>query len=239
MLAYRPAARMNGPVLADLRDLVEGALLVFAALFPIVNPIGLSPLFLVMTKGYPPEIRAVLAKRIARNSLVLLLSSLFIGSYVLDFFGLSVPIVQVAGSIVLCTLGWNLLQAPDPAPRPELGGEAAQSPEEMLRHAFYPLTLPLTVGPGSISVAIALGANRPYAVRPLLLGVAGQLLGALAVALAVYLCYRYAERILRALGPTGTSVALRLSAFILLCIGVQIGWNGVRALAATLPAAAR
>jgi multiple antibiotic resistance protein len=98
--------------------------------------------------------------------------------------------------------------------------------------AFYPMTMPLTVGPGSISVALTLGANPPPGFRSLLLTVLAHAAGILLVAVGVFLCYRYADRILRKLGATGTSVVVRLSAFILLCIGVQICWNGVHALIA-------
>jgi multiple antibiotic resistance protein len=98
------------------------------------------------------------------------------------------------------------------------------------QQAFYPMTMPLTVGPGSISVALTLGANPPPGFRSLLLTVLAHTIGILLVALGVYLCYRYAEVILRKLGPTGTGVVVRLTAFILLCIGVQICWNGVHAL---------
>ena len=99
--------------------------------------------------------------------------------------------------------------------------------------------MPLTVGPGSISVALTLGANPPRGLRPLVATSLAHALGILIIALSVYLCYRYADRILRRLGPTGTSVVVRLSAFILLCIGVQIGWNGLQALlVSTFPNAA-
>jgi len=92
------------------------------------------------------------------------------------------------------------------------------------------MTMPLTVGPGSISVALTLGANPPSGTRPLFLTALAHATGILIVALSVYLCYRYAERILRSLGPTGSSVLVRLTAFILLCIGVQIAWNGIHGL---------
>jgi multiple antibiotic resistance protein len=107
------------------------------------------------------------------------------------------------------------------------------NPDDLTQRAFYPMTMPLTVGPGSISVALTLGANPPTGFRPLLVTALAHAVGILLVAMGVYLCYRYAEQILRRLGRTGTSVVVRLSAFILLCIGVQICWNGVRGLIAS------
>ena len=86
--------------------------------------------------------------------------------------------------------------------------------------------MPLIVGPGSISVAITIGANRSHGVRTLIVDSLAQASGVFLVALAIFVTLRYADRILRRLGATGSAVLLRLSAFILLCIGVQIMWNG-------------
>jgi multiple antibiotic resistance protein len=102
--------------------------------------------------------------------------------------------------------------------------------------AFYPMTLPLTVGPGSISIAITLGAQVPRGVSAWTVSILGAALGAAVLALTIWLLFRNAERLTRALGATGTQVLLRLSAFILLCIGVQICWSGALALVGTLPA---
>jgi multiple antibiotic resistance protein len=220
-------------VSSDIREIVERALLMVAAILPIVNPIGSAPLFLAMTAD-APELRAPLAKRIGINAFLLLVISVFVGTYVLDFLGLSVPVVQVAGGILVCAMGWRLLAQENPE---HVTGAAAPSAAEIWSRAFYPLTLPLTVGPGSISVAITIGANHARGVRSLFNNAVGQLLASLVIALSIYLCFRYAGRMLQLIGATGTSVVLRLSAFILLCIGVQIAWNGASALLSTLPVA--
>ena len=110
---------------------------------------------------------------------------------------------------------------------------------EIASRAFYPLTLPLTVGPGTISIAITIGAHHPQSMRSLLVNGTADAIGAALIAATVFVCYRYADRILRVLGETGTSVLIRLSAFILLCIGVQIFWTGASALLATVAAACR
>lgn len=218
----------------NLRLLVEGVLLVVAALFPIVNPVGGAPVFFAMTGDVSPALRATLAQRVAVNAFLLMLGSMLIGTYVLDFFGLSIPIVQVAGGIVVCAAGWDLLRQDSTT----LGAaHVAPGPASAIAsRAFYPLTLPLTVGPGSISVAITIGANHPRTVQDALVNGTADALGALLVAASVFVCYRYADRLQRALGESGTSVVVRLSAFILLCIGVQILWNGASALLSALPA---
>jgi multiple antibiotic resistance protein len=216
---------------ADLRQILESTLLAYAALFPIVNPIGGAPVFLAMTADCSPAVRAMLVQRIAVNAFVLMLASVFIGTYVLEFFGLSLPIVQVAGGIVVAAAGWALIK-----PGAEPPSERASPPPatEIATRAFYPLTLPLTVGPGSITVAITLGANHPGPVRALVGHGIGNFIGVTLVAATIFVCYRYAERMLGRLGATGTSVVVRLSAFILFCIGVGIAWNGVRGLLASV-----
>ena len=218
----------------DFRQFVESMLLSLAALLPIVNPLGAAPVYLAKTVDLTPAEHAYLSRRVAINCFLLLLASLLIGAYVLDFFGLSVPIVQVAGGLVVCSLAWALLNEPDE--RIEWVHDAAKAitRPDLRTRAFYPLTLPLIVGPGSISVAITIGANQSQNVRSLIVNSAAHITSMLIVAIAIFVSLRYAETIIRRLGPTGTAVMLRLSAFILLCIGVQILWNGASALWRTL-----
>jgi multiple antibiotic resistance protein len=217
----------------DLRHFAETVLLAVGALLPIVDPLGGAPIYLAMTAGLRPEERGPMAKAVAINSFLLLIASTLVGAYVLDFFGLSIPAVQVAGGIVVCAIAWSLLNNPNSPAALARNQAPPVSPDDLRQRAFYPLTMPLTVGPGSISVALTLGANPAQGARSLIVTALAHALGILLVALSVYLCYRYADRILRRLGPTGTSVVVRLSAFILLCIGVQICWNGVHALLAS------
>ena len=218
-------------VVGTLHQFAEVAFLAIAALFAIVNPLGGAPIFLAKTADLSSSERATVARLVATYGFLLLAGATLIGSHVLDFFDVSIPVVQVAGGLVVCSIGWALLNQPN-SPIAK-SGDAAVAKEDPRERAFYPLTMPLTVGPGSISVAITLAANAGEK-RRLLFTILAHLTGMLIVALSVYLCYRYADRILKRLGPTGTIVLVRLSAFILLCIGVQICWNGVHALVAPL-----
>ena len=220
------------PILTAILHFGSIVTLAVGALLPIVDPLGGAPIYLAMTVGLTNAQRSRMAKAVAVNSFLLLIASALIGAYVLDFFGVSIPSVQVAGGIVVCLVGWQLLNSPNVQPAVDRSAATALSPEDLSQRAFYPMTMPLTVGPGSISVALTLGANPPPGFRPLLLTAVAHAVGILLVALGVYFCYRYADVILRRLGPTGTGVVVRLSAFILLCIGVQICWNGVHSLIA-------
>lgn len=225
------------PLAPEVRQFLEPLLLAVAALLPIVNPLGGAPIFLAKTADLTGAEHDDLARRVAINCFVLLIVSTFIGAYVLDFFGLSIPAVQVAGGAVVCAMGWNLLNEPDRPPTAAQDAARANTPTDLARRAFYPLTMPLTVGPGSMSVAITLGANPSPDVRTLIATSVAHVIGILIVVLTVFLCYRYADRMLRRLGDVGTVIVSRLMAFILLCIGVQILWNGIAGLIATLHAA--
>jgi len=207
-------------------------LLVLSALFPIVNPLGGSPIFLARTTGYPADASRTLAQKIALNSFFLLVGSYFIGTYILEFFGISLPVVQVGGGLIVISTGWAMLKQGGGDERREL--HQGIQPSDLYSQAFYPLTLPLTVGPGSISVAITLGANaaRHRPVHLLAMGVA--LVASALIALSIYLCYAFAGRLAQVLGVTGMSVMMRLSSFLLVCIGVQIVWNGASSLFTSL-----
>lgn len=200
-------------------------LLTYAALFPIVNPFGSAPLFLSLTQFCTDRQRVTLAGGVAINSFFLLLGSLFVGSYVLELFGISLPVVRIAGGLLVAAFGWRLVNSELAVSTDHASASASAS--KMLPDAFYPLTMPLTVGPGSMSVAITLGSQKPRGgfEQVMLLGSAA-ILGVLAIVATVYVSYRFAQRFTSFLGQTGTNVVIRLSSFILLCIGIQILWSG-------------
>lgn len=208
------------------RDFAEGVLLVIGALLPIVNPVGNAPVFLAMTATADLATRARLARKIAINGFILLMGSLFLGNLVLEFFGVSIPVVQVAGGFIVCKLGWSMLAEVDV----DTTASATATVDTHDAKAFYPLTLPLTVGPGAISVAVTIGANFPSTVQPYIADALSAVVGAVLVCAAIFGCYRYAQRLGDLVGANGTMVLMRLSAFILFCIGVQITWNGASTL---------
>jgi len=214
-------------------ELLRVLLLTVGALFPIVNPLGNAPIFLLLTRDFPSSSRTVFARKIALNSFVLLVVSILIGTHILAFFGISLPVVQVGGGLMVIANGWSLLNSKDHE-EARRRKENPPDPVDVSSRAFYPLTLPLTVGPGSISVAITVGANRPQGAEAAWTTWAAELVGPAIIALTIYLSYRFAERLGRALGDAGMNVVLRLSSFILVCIGVQIVWNGASALLRSL-----
>jgi len=216
----------------SIAELTRMTLLIIGALFPIVNSPENIPIFLTLTSGLRSEDRSVLARKIAINGFILLIVSVLIGTHVLAFFGISLPVVQVGGGMVVVAAGWKLLSRSDDDPSPSPLKVANSS--YLSQRAFYPLTLPLTVGPGSISVAIAVGANRPAVSAAVWSLPVAALLGCAAMGLMIFLTYHFAEPIGRFLGETAMSIFIRLSSFILLCIGVQIVWNGLSKLLSSI-----
>jgi multiple antibiotic resistance protein len=210
-------------------EAVKTIALIVSALFPIVNPIGGSPIFLALTREYTRNSRKMLAWRISMNSFILLVASFAIGTHVLAFFGISLPVVQVGGGLIVISAGWAMLrQKDDEDERHSVRRGVGKT--DILRSAFYPLTLPLTVGPGSISTAITLGANEPHHLGTNWFAIFAAVVGSALVAVSIYLCYGFADRIAAVIGAAGMNVILRLSSFLLVCIGVQIMWNGASAL---------
>jgi len=220
-----------------LLEVAKSIVLLLTALFPIVNPLGGSPVFLALTREYPASARRLLARKVATNSLVLLIASFLIGSHILDFFGISIPVVQVGGGLIVISNGWDMLKRKEDHDRAR-DAQKKVNLQDIFRNAFYPLTLPLTVGPGSISVAITLGANEPHHLGVNLLAIFPAVIASVLVALSIYICYGFADRLAAVIGENGMSIVLRLSSFLLVSIGVQILWNGVSALLRSLPALA-
>jgi len=206
--------------------MIRNVLLVYAALLPIVNPFGMAPIFAAMLFPYEVAVRRAVAMKVALNGLVLLLASVFIGSYVLDFFGISIGAVQLGGGMVVMISGWRILNEQTSVSDREL--DPPPNSAAILSKAFYPLTMPLTVGPGSIAVALTLGSNFHVTSHlQRLESAVASTLGVTLIAVTIYLCYRFSDSLERFLGNTGTSILVRLTAFILVCIGIQIMFNGV------------
>ena len=209
-----------------MNAIVRNVLLVFAALLPIVNPLGMAPIFAEMTLGYSESIRRTVAMRVAINCAVLLVASLFVGSYILQFFGISLAAVQMGGGLLVTIAGWRILNQQDDLR--DRQPDTEPSTDRILSQAFYPLTMPLTVGPGSIAVALTLGSNLHEENHlQLIVSALAAVIGILFIGLTIFLCYLFSDKLERLLGPTGTSILIRLSAFIVVCIGIQIMFNGL------------
>jgi multiple antibiotic resistance protein len=208
-----------------MEEAVDAFLLGFPALFSIVNPLSGGLIFRALIGARSDAEYAKLSLKVAVYSFLVLVVSLWGGSIVLAFFGITMPALRVAGGFLVALSALDQLNAPE---RPERQRQAQATPAKDADDiAFYPLTLPLTTGPGTIAVAIALGAGRPRFQHGFPFFYLGMSAAALAVAASIWVIYRYADRLARPLGESGTRILTRVLAFLLLCIGVQILLNGI------------
>lgn len=206
-------------------------LFALATLLPFLNPPAVAPIFWTLTEGASTATRTALAKRVAINVGFMLAVAMVAGNVLLTFFGLSLAIVRIGGGLLVIASAWRLVNSPDAGAQNAARAAESFTPEMAKARAFYPLTFPISCGPGSIAAAITVGASLREEDRIVsLVRLAGSLPGILVTAMTLYVCLRFAAQFLYRLGDNGTAVFMRLSAFVLLCLGVQIVWDGVHEL---------
>jgi multiple antibiotic resistance protein len=217
----------------------------FSALLPLINPLGSALIFLGLVGTAPISVYRSLARRIAINTIIFFAVIELVGSTLLSFFGISLPIMQVSGGMVIAMIGWTMLNEQDAHPSPEKtqAGVPAVTPSEidsLQQKAFYPFTFPITAGPGCIVVMLTLSVHATQTtVTNTVLAHVGLFIAAIFLSGLIYVCYAYSPKITRAISPATAHGILRVLAFILLCIGVQIAWNGLDELLVPLLAKAK
>jgi multiple antibiotic resistance protein len=209
-----------------LNGATQSFLLALSALFSIVNPIGAALIFSQVTAGRSHAERTVLARKIAGYSALVMLVALWGGAAILNFFGVSLSALRIAGGLIVAASAWGLLQTPER--NEERKQEQASHAEGEDDVAFFPLTMPFTTGPGTISVAITLGSNLPVGQPGYLPFILGASLATLVIAISVWIAYAWADTLVALLGQVRARVVSRMAAFLLLCIGTQITLNGIR-----------
>ncbi|NJM98517.1 MAG: MarC family protein [Phormidesmis sp. RL_2_1] len=206
-------------------DFVLGSL---AALFPVIDPIGSVPIFLVLTAGVPQSLRRSYAKRIAINVIVLLISFSLVGGGILRFFGISLEVVRIAGGIVVFHAAWHTMNAD--SKMSDLENEDATAKATQHKDiSFMPMTIPLLAGPGAIAVALGLAAEAARGTQAI---ETAQNLLAIAVAIAligliIYIALRASPLLLKWLGAGGIQALSRLLGLFVMAIGVQLILNGL------------
>ena len=210
-----------------LEFFLRGLILVPVTLLPIINPLSSAPVF-AATVGANRAIAGKLARQVAVNAWFVLVVSMLIGTYVLTLFGISLPVVRIGGGLLVAATAWRMLHHTEDDDVHAVAAHDAVllSDAEIVQRSFFPITFPLTTGPGTIAASIALGAQIPaepalYAVGVLVAGA-----GAALVSVVLYLIFKNSVAVLARLGKIGTLVLIRLMAFILLCIGIEIIWTG-------------
>jgi multiple antibiotic resistance protein len=207
----------------------------FSALLPIINPPG-SALELLEIVGLGEEKPYKhLARKVAVNTVILLTATALVGPRVLQFFGISIEILQLMGGLVLVALGWGMLNkqegkqdSKDPDIRQAAVDCVARYWESQV---FYPLTFPITVGPGSVAIMLTLGVQaNGLVLKDHFYALVGLTLSLIVMSLLIYFFYAYAPKAAQRLSPSVVQGFMRVVAFLLLCIGGQIAWNGLHKL---------
>ncbi len=193
----------------------------FMTFLPVINPFSGAMFFVTLSGNLSDNDRAYAAGKIAVYSFIILLICLFAGHLILGFFGISVGVLRCAGGSVLLAAGWKALNAPSQDEK-TLATQPSLSRARLKAMAFYPFTLPLTAGPGAIAVSVALGTSLPYTVA----NIAGTIAATFATTVVIWICYRYSDRVSRAVGTAGADALARVFAFILICLGFSIFWQG-------------
>jgi multiple antibiotic resistance protein len=209
--------------------------LAFSALLPLINPLGDALVLMSIVGMAPPDVYKSLARKIAISTTIFLLAIEGVGTALLKFFGISLPVVQVAGGLALAAMGWALLNQNEPNSKEKQKALDETGLESLKQMVFYPFTFPITAGPGCIVVMVTLSAHASIkGLVPDIAAHAGIVLAVVALSVSVYFCYGYAPAITSRISSQTVHGVLRVIAFVLLCIGVQITWNGVYALLKTL-----
>jgi multiple antibiotic resistance protein len=215
-------------------------LIAFSVLLPLINPLGSALVFLGLAGEAPPQLYRTLSRKIAINNIIFLAVIELLGATILNFFGISLPIVQFSGGIVIAAMGWSVLNERDANASSRNKQEESDARNEsrtrdLEQKAFYPFTFPITSGPGTLVGLLTLTAHisEPDITRNVLAH-AGVFLAIVALSVLVYFCYAYAPKITKAIPANTAHGILRVVAFILLCIGVQIAWNGLAQLLAKI-----
>ena len=205
-------------------DIVGAFILAFTVLLPVINPFSGAMFYSKMARNLNDRDRAFVANRIALYCMIVLIICMTCGQIILNLFGISVGVLQFAGGIVLFAMGWKVLNAPT---QDGNGEKPVALPRAQLKTmAFYPFTLPLTTGPGAIAAAVALTASAPYTAEHFI----GTTLAIFATVFVVWVCYRFCDRFSRVVGLAGSDAFVRVFAFIMICLGVSIGWQGFEVL---------
>jgi len=195
----------------------------FLALLPIINPFASTPVFLAITEGDSSRQRERQARMGCIYMVAILVLSLISGTFIMSFFGISIPGLRIAGGFLVAGIGMTMLSPVRPVAQDEKERAAARAKGDI---SFTPLAMPMLSGPGSIAVTIGFTslAKHPLDYVAIILGI-------LVVAVISYLVLRLSIHIVRAIGVNGMSALTKIMGFLLLCIGIQFMVNGVLGIA--------
>lgn len=198
-------------------------------LFPAVNPVGTAFIVSPLLEGLNRKERLSAAKKIVLYCFIICTVSIVLGSWILKIFGLSLPIVQIAGGMIIFNMGWQLLVSKNDNRAPERVAQPGDTFREVQNLLFYPIAFPMTTGAGTISVLLTLSASSgDKDLKSYLTDMGSVVVGALMIILIFYICIANTGWLLKKIGDRGQQIVNRISAFLVTCVGLQILWNGLQ-----------
>jgi MarC family membrane protein len=200
-----------------LKGLPTAAIGTFLALFPIVNPFGAVPIFFSLTSRSSRSERRMVEAKVALFVVAILVFFLLVGRFVLSFFGISLPVLRIAGGLIVANAAWGMVTSKSRITDAE--GDEAITKEDI---SFTPMAMPILAGPGSIGVVMGLAANSTN-----MLAYVGMIIGIAALGLVVYLFLRLGGPLVERLGPNATGSINRIFGFLILAVAVQLIWDGI------------
>jgi len=204
------------------------------ALFPIINPIGSALIVNPYLSKLSDADKKAAVKKISLYAFSICVVTLFAGRWILELFGISIPIIQLAGGIVICIMGWESLSTRGDNQNEEKDIENLTNSNQTKNindKLFYPITFPITTGAGTISVLFTLSAHSSNADwLNYLINTAAMLLAIIAMCILVYFFYGNTKLIVSKLGVNGQTIANRFFAFLIFCVGLQIAVTGIKSL---------
>ena len=211
----------------NVSHFLELVLVSFVALFPVVNPIGTALVLDPLLHHSVGAARRIASAKIALYCFLICTGTLLIGIWIFKLFGISLPIVQMAGGVLICRAGWQMLSAKNESKESAETSQPAR-PESVDDILFYPMAFPMTTGAGTISVLLTLSAHsNENTLGPRLINLGAIFVAVVIMSALIYVCYAFTPTVLGRLGPRGEQVMNRLSAFLVFCVGLQIAASGV------------
>lgn len=214
----------------EFRTFIHLVFIGFVALFPVVNPIGsafiVSPYFADVSRK--DRIRSV--KKITFYSFIICAVTVLLGHWILELFGLSIPVIQLAGGIMICKIGWEFLSSDDKNVNEQKPADTVEKePIPLVENKlFYPITFPITTGAGTIAVLFTLSANGANTdISVYLFNIGALLVSIVGICILIFIFYLNTNRLISYIGLRNEQVINRFMAFLIFCVGLQIAAGGI------------
>ncbi len=219
----------------QLKPFLHELFISLVALFPVINPIGSALIVNPYLSQLPDEVHENAVRKITIYAFCICIVTLFAGHLILELFGITIPVIQVAGGTVICKMGWDTLSsgANNQSGTADMNGkhDAENEVRSIKNNLFYPLTFPITTGAGTMSVLFTLSAHSADANwKSYLVNSIAIILAIVIMCAAVYLLYKNSGRITKKLGVKGQNIANRIIAFLIFCVGIEIASTGLKSL---------